>query len=219
MKPKKIVILGCGGTGTDILDLLDDINETKQTYSCIGFLDDDASQWEKEICGVPVLGPLKKAPDLAGVSFLNGLGSPSNHWKTEQIISEIGIQANQFEKIVHPKSKVSKKSVLGFGVIVYPYVFIGSNVKVGNLTTLLANTTINHDSVLNEFTIVCSNVSVSGAVKIGKSCYLGAGSSIRQNVTVGERSLLGIGSVVLKDVKPNSIVKGNPAEFLRENCR
>ena len=115
-------------------------------------------------------------------------------------------------------SKVSKKSFLGFGVIVYPHVFIGPNVKIGNLSTILANSTINHDSVLEEFAIVCSNVAVSGAVKVGKSCYLGAGSSIRQNVTIGERSLLGIGSVVLNNVMPDSVCKGNPAVFLRANC-
>ncbi len=218
MEPKKVVVLGCGGTGVDILELIDDINGVKSTFNCVGFLDDDSTQWEKEVCGIPVLGPLKKASELKDVSFLNGLGAPSNHWKTERIISEIGIQTKQFETIVHPMSKVSKRSVLGSGVIVYPYVFIGPNVKIGNLSTILANTTINHGSVLEDFNIVCSNVSISGSVKIEKSCYLGAGSSIRQNINIGEKSLLGLGSVVLNDVKSNSVVKGNPAVFLRENC-
>jgi sugar O-acyltransferase (sialic acid O-acetyltransferase NeuD family) len=217
MEPKKLVILGCGGTGIDILDLIDDVNKSKKKYSCIGFLDDDSKQWGKEVSGVPVLGALKKASEFEKVSFVNGLGSPSNYWKTEEIISDIGIKAEQFETIVHPMSVVSKKSVLGFGVIVYSHVFIGANAKIGNLTTLLANTTINHNSVFEEFNIVCSNVSVSGAVKVGKSCYLGAGSSIRQNVTIGDRCLLGMGSVVLNDVAPNNTVAGNPAVFLRKN--
>jgi acetyltransferase-like isoleucine patch superfamily enzyme len=34
-------------------------------------------------------------------------------------------------------------------------------------------------------------------------------------VTVGERAIVGAGSVVLKDVPPDTIVAGNPARFLR----
>lgn len=50
-------------------------------------------------------------------------------------------------------------------------------------------------------------------VKTGAS--IGSGSTILANVTIGENALVGAGSVVTKDVPPNTIVAGNPARVLR----
>lgn len=51
-------------------------------------------------------------------------------------------------------------------------------------------------------------------VKAGAS--IGSGCTILSNVTIGENSLIGAGSVVTKDVPPNTIVAGNPARVLRK---
>ncbi len=80
---------------------------------------------------------------------------------------------------------------------------------------ILANSVINHDNLVNDYTIITSSVSISGGVEIGKSCYLGSNSSFIDNIKVGDYSLIGIGSNVLSDVKENSIMIGNPARFLR----
>jgi len=50
-------------------------------------------------------------------------------------------------------------------------------------------------------------------VKQGTS--IGSGSTILCNVTIGENAVIGAGSVVTKDVAPNTIVAGNPARVLR----
>jgi len=46
---------------------------------------------------------------------------------------------------------------------------------------------------------------------------LGSGAIIRNGISIGANSIIGMGAVVLKDVKPNSVMVGNPARFLREN--
>ena len=50
-------------------------------------------------------------------------------------------------------------------------------------------------------------------VKEGAS--IGSGSTVLSNVTIGEKAIIGAGSVVTKDVPPNTIVAGNPARVLR----
>ena len=57
---------------------------------------------------------------------------------------------------------------------------------------------------------------MSGGVTVGESCYLGTNSSIIGNVTIGKGSLIGMGSVVLKDVPSNTVVVGNPAKAVRK---
>ena len=50
---------------------------------------------------------------------------------------------------------------------------------------------------------------------IKKGASVGSGATILAKVTVGENAIVGAGSVVTKDVPPNSIVAGNPAKLLR----
>jgi acetyltransferase-like isoleucine patch superfamily enzyme len=51
-------------------------------------------------------------------------------------------------------------------------------------------------------------------VKTGAS--IGSGCTILADVTIGENAMIGAGSVVTKDVPPNTIVAGNPARVLRK---
>lgn len=50
---------------------------------------------------------------------------------------------------------------------------------------------------------------------IGAYCFIGCGSIILPNVTVGDHSIVAAGSVVTRDVPPNSIVAGNPAKVIK----
>jgi UDP-2-acetamido-3-amino-2,3-dideoxy-glucuronate N-acetyltransferase len=50
---------------------------------------------------------------------------------------------------------------------------------------------------------------------VKKGASIGSGCTILANITIGENALVGAGSVVTKDVPPNSIVAGNPARILR----
>ena len=50
---------------------------------------------------------------------------------------------------------------------------------------------------------------------IKRGASVGSGSTILSKVTVGENAIVGAGSVVTKDVAPNTIVAGNPAKLLR----
>jgi acetyltransferase-like isoleucine patch superfamily enzyme len=52
-------------------------------------------------------------------------------------------------------------------------------------------------------------------IVIEKSVWIAAGATIIGGVTVGENSVVAAGSVVTKDVPPNTLVGGNPARVIR----
>ena len=215
MKP--IIILGTGGNCIDILDTINEINlaSRQSIYECVGFLDDERDNWGKEFFGVKVLGPLETANDHQESCFVNGIGSPFNFWRKNEILARAGIPDDRFETIVHPTASVSKMAKLGFDTVILQQVTIGSNVSIGNHVIVLPNTVISHDSSVGDFTCIAGSVCISGGTKIGKSCYLGTNSSIIGNITIGDKCLVGMGSVVLGDVEANSAVVGSPASFLR----
>ena len=52
-------------------------------------------------------------------------------------------------------------------------------------------------------------------IHIGKRVWIGSGSILLPGVTIGDNSIVGAGSVVTKDVPPDTIVAGNPAKFIK----
>jgi len=52
-------------------------------------------------------------------------------------------------------------------------------------------------------------------VTIGEDVWVGAGTVIVAGVTIGDRSVVAAGSVVTKDIPPDSIAAGVPARVLR----
>ena len=50
---------------------------------------------------------------------------------------------------------------------------------------------------------------------IERNVWIAAGATIIGGVTVGENSVVAAGSVVTKDVPPNTLVGGNPARVIR----
>lgn len=58
--------------------------------------------------------------------------------------------------------------------------------------------------------IVCKPVVIEDGV------FLGVNSVVLPGVTIGRNSVVGAGSVVTKDVPPNVVIGGNPAQIIKE---
>lgn len=56
---------------------------------------------------------------------------------------------------------------------------------------------------------------VAKPIVIERNVWIATGATIIGGVTVGENSVVAAGSVVTKDVPPNSLVGGNPARVIR----
>jgi len=54
-----------------------------------------------------------------------------------------------------------------------------------------------------------------GGVTVKRLARIGANCTLLPGVVIGENSLIGAGSVVIKDVPPNSVVAGNPAKVIK----
>jgi len=53
-----------------------------------------------------------------------------------------------------------------------------------------------------------------GRIIIQDNCFIGVASVILPDVVIGPNGIVGAGSVVTKDVPPNTVVAGNPARYI-----
>lgn len=70
---------------------------------------------------------------------------------------------------------------------------------------------ISHNVKMGEDTFVVGETIMFGSSSTGKRAYISGNSTIRNGIHVGEQALVGMGSVVVKNVEDRSVVKGNPA--------
>lgn len=72
-----------------------------------------------------------------------------------------------------------------------------------------------HNVFVGEHTVFTAPTFVGGSVIIGKQCHIAA-SVIRNQCTIQDQAILGLGSVVVKDVAKGTTVVGNPARLLEK---
>ena len=122
-------------------------------------------------------------------------------------------------------AKIGNNVVIGEGVYIGPNVVIGDGCKIQN-HSLIYDGVIIEDNVFIGPNVVTTNdnfpdVSNDWEDRFRKT-FLRRGGSISANTTivcgneVGENTLIGAGSVVTKNMPPNSVCYGNPCKVIRE---
>jgi acetyltransferase-like isoleucine patch superfamily enzyme len=105
------------------------------------------------------------------------------------------------------RCKISSHTFICEGVTIEDHVFIGHGVTFVNDSFPRATTPAGELQTGTDWKVEKT------LIKRGAS--IGSGATILSNVTIGERAIVGAGSVVTRDVPPNTIVVGNPAKVLR----
>ncbi len=120
---------------------------------------------------------------------------------------------------------IGKNCTLGQNVFVASGAIIGNNVKIQNNVSIYKGVIIEDDVFLGP-SCVFTNVTYPKALTeqknnfqrtlVRKGATIGANATILCGNEIGADSMVGAGSVVIKNVKPNTVVVGNPA---RELCQ
>ena len=104
---------------------------------------------------------------------------------------------------------------------------IGNNVEIGSgthidrgtfSTTVISDDVkidngvhVAHNAIIGKRTLLIAHAEISGGVQIGEDCWIAPNVSIKEKVRIGNNVLVGIGSVILRDIESDQIVAGVPA--------
>lgn len=94
---------------------------------------------------------------------------------------------------------------------VQPFVTIGNNV------TLWSGNHIGHDSVIEDHCFITSHVVISGNVRVKSYCFIGVNATLRNSIVIAEQTLIGAGSVIMKNTKPKGVYLPARAELFSKD--
>jgi sugar O-acyltransferase (sialic acid O-acetyltransferase NeuD family) len=210
MSTKKLVILGAGGMGREVLFQLLDMNSGNKYYDILGFIDNTPGLQGKSVNNFPILGTDRWLINYCDeINVVIGIGNPIIR---RQVFEKFSSQGNIFfPSIIADGVKYSESVTIGSGCIIGFYSVLTVDISIGDFVIILRHCSIGHDVTIGDFVTVYPNVTISGNVLIGGGVEVGTGVNIIQNKSVGDNSVIGAGAAVIRDIPANCTVVGVPA--------
>ncbi len=205
---KELIIVGAGGFGRELLGWVKDINRHQARWTIKGFIDDNPGALDGLACDYTVIGTIQAWQPKETEVFACAIAKPAIK---EKVVNTLKLRGAHFESIVHPTAVIGDFNKTGEGLVVYPNAVISVNVMIGDFVTLLCSG-IGHDAVIGDFSTISSYCDITGGVQLGKRVFMGSHATIVPQKKIGDDAYVGAGSLVLKNVKPNTKVIGNPAK-------
>lgn len=203
-----LVIIGAGGFGREVLELVRDINQAAPMFDFLGFLDDgEVNGHLLQRLGAPLLGPSSRLIDVAA-SFVVAIGAAGPRRRIDALARSWGRTA---ATLTHPLATIGSDVQIGDGAVVAAGVRLTTHIVVGRHAHLNLNCTVGHDVIVEDVATLYPGVHLGGGCVIEEGATLGTGCVILPNVRVGRGAVVGAGAVVVRDVAPDTTVVGTVA--------
>ncbi|MCO6418100.1 NeuD/PglB/VioB family sugar acetyltransferase [Siccirubricoccus sp. KC 17139] len=205
---EKLVILGAGGHGRAIRELLREL----PGFAPVGFV--DARPPGPEMLGLKVLGDEAALPGLlaAGVrTAVVALGDAAARAAAAARLQAMGFA---LPALLHPSAIRAASAAVEEGVVVLPRAVLGAAVRVGRLAIVNTGAILEHDVAVGPLAHIGPGAVLPGGVRVGEGALVGAGACCRPYVTIGARAVIGVGAAVVADVPEGAAMGGVPARPL-----
>lgn len=205
---RDLYIIGAGGFGRETAWLVERINADTPTWNLRGFLDDETMQG-RELTGYKVAGPVEMLKGMPDVWAVCAVGNVNIRRKIVSRLSGVN-----FATLIDPDVKMSDRVTVGEGCIICAGCILTVDIKIGNHNIINLDCTVGHDATLDSYVTLYPSVNISGNTHIGSETEIGTGVNIIQGITVTGKTIIGAGSVVVKDIEKNGTYVGVPATLI-----
>lgn len=211
-KAKHVIILGAGGHGRVVLDILLQAGQ----HQVAGFLDNNADIHGRRVDGIPVLGSIDDLAELAGQhgcdAVVVAIGDNGARRGLARRVEAIGLD---LINAIHPSATLANTATLGRNVVIAAGVVVCAHCQVGNSVILNTGCIVDYQTMIGEGSHICPGVRIAGRVKVEPGAFIGIGATVIPKITLGCESIVGAGSVVIEDVPALATVVGVPARSIK----
>ena len=210
---QRIVLLGASGHAKVVADAA----QREGRWHVVGFLDQNARPAQRHF-GIPVLGSEQDLPRLAEELGLAGIfvsiGDNHNRQQAVERLQQLCPQL-PFVSIVHPDTSVAEGVLLGEGSVLMAGCRVNADARIGAHCILNTQSSLDHDSVLEDFASLAPGAITGGNVRIGRGSTISLGASVIHGVQIGAHTVVGAGATVLSDLADHVVAYGTPARVVR----
>lgn len=209
MENRKLLLIGGGGHCKSIISSLN-----RNCFSEVGIIDPKLENGS-EIMGIKVVGKDEDLSNLRmqGFSYaFISLGSIGNTCLRKNLFNEATRLGFEIINIIDDSASVDKNVRFGKGVFIGKNAVVNAETVLGDGCIINSGSIVEHECCIGEFSHVAPGAVVCGNCYIGDDVHIGANSCIKQGVTVEGGTMIGMGSVVIKNVTKQMIIHGNPAK-------
>ena len=210
---KRILLFGGGNQVHYTIDII----EKENKYEIVGIID-SVHPIGTVRHGYKVLGRQEHLIDIKNEFKVDaGLITIGDNWSRFYVYQSIIEQMPSFKFVnaIHPSVIIGKNAELGFGVVMMAGVIVNPLAKIGNFTFFATGCQIEHDCTIEDYASVSAGSIMGGYVTLGKFSAITLGVTVLDRIKIGENSVIGSGSLVLRDVPNNVLAHGNPINKIR----
>jgi acetyltransferase-like isoleucine patch superfamily enzyme len=99
--------------------------------------------------------------------------------------------------------------------VLLAHVALTADVVVGPHVAVMPQVVLTHDVRVDEFATLASGVRLGGGVRVGAGAYVASSVSVREGCRIGRWAMVGMGSLVTRDVPDERLWYGSPARDVR----
>lgn len=206
---KRLIILGAGKCGREVLQWAKDINEVEHRWKYFAFLDYDTEALKEKNCDAEIIANDEDYDIQPDDEFVCAIGSGLLRKK---LMTKMEAKGAKFVNLRHPTAIVASSAVLQKGIILYPYSIITADVNIGKGCIINMHTSVGHDVRMGEYCTISPNCHITGACTLGDNVFMGVNSSIIPSIYVGDNAYICAGSTVMTKVRADTRVMGCPAQ-------
>lgn len=204
----RVIVVGAGGHGQVVGDIILRMADVGIDISLVGFVDDAPSAvGQLRLCR-PVLGPVNHLASIEHDALLIAVGSNEVR---RRLAAELDRNGEQYATAIHPKAVLAPDVVVEAGAIVCAGVIVNTGTSIGAHAIVNTGATVDHHNQLGAFVHIAPGVHLGGDVSVGAGTLIGIGSTVLPQRSIGEWSVIGGGSVVTRNLPANVTALGIPA--------
>lgn len=210
----KIIVIGGKGSAVVIAEQIWDTQEKTGNVEFLGFAFDDES-FGTEINGFPILCKTYEAyhkfREKDDVKFVFALYRSDLMRERSALRDSYQIPLDRYANFIHHSAFVAKSVKMGYGNVILANSVINPNVILGNYNVIQSNVLVGHDACMGNSNFLAAHTAVGSHTTLGTGTFIGLNSSLNNNITVGDYAFCGMASNVIKSVRAETVVYGNPA--------
>lgn len=209
---KSLLIFGAGGHGSEVLWLVNNINQVEPRYHVLGFCDDCDALTGGTFCGFPVLGK----PEVLDAQltekpyFFAAVGHNRTRMRVVERMEALGWQPIT---LMDPSAVVAQSAHIGEGTYVGVASNISPNAQIGRHAIVHNQSSVGHDTRMQDFSQVAPGGRLLGQAQLSQAAYVGSNAVVYPGKTLGASAVLAACSFALRDVPAHSTAMGVPAKL------